>query len=101
MASVPVIIGARTQRQIAAADRWWKKNRESSDAIAEQIDWIKGLLALNPYMGQVAENTRRPGLRRLCLGRVDYHLCCRVDERRGHIEIVALRHARRRPSRID
>lgn len=99
MARFLVTIGRGAQRQVAAADRWWKDNREASNVIADEIDWLAGLLELNPYMGQAAENARRPRLRRFYLERIDYHLYYRVDERRSQIIITAFRHARRRPVR--
>jgi plasmid stabilization system protein ParE len=95
-----VDVTVRAERQIDAADRWWKENRETSDVIHDEIARAMGLVLVNPKMYALAENARRPGLRRLYLDRIDYHLHYRVDERRGQIRIVAFRHARRRPIRI-
>lgn len=95
-----VVVSRRAVRNIEAADRWWKESRDTSDAIRDELRWIVGLLLLNPYMGEIAENARRPGLRHFYLERILHHLYYRVDEQRAHVRIVALRHARRRPVRI-
>lgn len=62
-----VVVSRRADRNIEAADRWWKESRDTSDAIRDELSWIVGLLLLNPYMGEIAENARRPGLRHFYL----------------------------------
>jgi hypothetical protein len=95
-----VVFGVRFERQTEAADRWWKENHETSNAIGDEIRWVADHLQTSPYMWPAAENARKPGLRRVFLQRIGYHLYYRVDERRGRITFTDFRHARRRPIRI-
>lgn len=95
-----VVVSRRADRNIEAADRWWRDNHATSDAIRDEFSWVVGLLLVNPYMGEIAENARRPGLRYFYLERILHHLYYRVDEQRAHIRLVALRHASRRPVRV-
>jgi hypothetical protein len=78
-----ITTNARADRQIEAAASWWREHR-SSEAIAEQLEWIVGHLRINPRLGE----------------RIGYHLYYRVDETAGRIVIVAFWHERRRPLRL-
>src|ERR1700733_5918108 len=95
-----VIVLPRVSRQIADADRWWRENRETSNAIADEIRRLLEHLVLNPYMGQAAENARRRGVGRWYLERIAPHLYSHVDVKRAQLKIVGFRHARRRPIRM-
>jgi plasmid stabilization system protein ParE len=95
-----VAVTVRAERQIDAADRWRKENRETSDVIHDEIAQVMALVLESPKMYALAENARDPGVRRIYIERIDYHLYYRLDERRRQIRIVAFRHARRRPIRI-
>lgn len=95
-----VVVSPRAERHLEAADRWWRANRERSQAIREEIGEIVGLLVRSPYLGKAVENPRTPGVRRFYLERIDYHLFYRVDDKRARIVLMALWHARRRPLRL-
>ncbi len=90
-----VLFSQRAKRQIVAAG-----NQGSASILGEELTKIAGLLAINPLVGHLAENARRPGLRRFYLERIDYHLYYRVDAQRTQITVIAFRHARRRPVRL-
>ena len=97
---LPVRFNARALREIAAVGDWWREHRETSGIIGDQVTWITGLLALNPYMGRAVPNARRRTLRRVYLDRIHYHLYYQVDQQRERIVVVSLWYASRRPPRF-
>jgi plasmid stabilization system protein ParE len=91
-----VRLHSRAKRHLAIARAWWRVNRPSApDAIDEEMQAARKLLSSTPDAGGESEDY--PGLRRLLLERVDYHLYYRVDRARMTVEIVAVWHARRLP----
>jgi hypothetical protein len=96
---VIIIHNPRFDRQVEAAQRWLDEHGPPVE-IADELEWLKDHLKRNPAMYAVAENARQPGLRRVYLGRIDYHVFYRYDERRQLIRFTAFRHAKRRPIRM-
>jgi plasmid stabilization system protein ParE len=94
-----VVVSRRADRQIEAAERWRKEHRQPS-AIRDALRWLGEHVTMNRYMGEAAENARRPGLRRFYLDTIDYFVFWRVDESRCEVTITEIRHARRRPVRM-
>jgi len=48
-------------RQIRAADLWWRQNREKApDAIREELERVRQLLAFQPHLGARATNVKLP-----------------------------------------
>jgi plasmid stabilization system protein ParE len=86
----------RARREIAVDIAWWRLHRSSDPrALRDEIARGCDLLSRNPEAGPAAEDY--PGVRRLLLLRVSYHLYYRVNHAARQIEIVALWHTRRRP----
>lgn len=95
-----VVFHKRAQREIVAVGQWWRENRGSARLIAEQILWIASLLAMSPHLGAAVHGTRRAGVRRFYLERIDYHLYYAVDPSGARVVVLSLWHARRRPPRL-
>lgn len=78
-------------RQIRDADRWWRRNRDKApNAIREELERIGALIASHPYFGARATNVRLPGVRRVHIERIHYHLYYRtVGSPPEYVEIVA------------
>jgi plasmid stabilization system protein ParE len=70
-----VEVTRRAAAQIALAAEWWKDNRPSApNAIAEDFEQAKNLLAQQPGIGARSSSPHYPDLRRLYLSRVRYHV---------------------------
>jgi hypothetical protein len=70
-AVLAVEVTARAALQLQRAADWWAENRLSApNAIAEDFEEAKNLLALQPGVGAKSTSQRYPGLRRLYLSRV-------------------------------
>ena len=91
-------VARRAQKQIAAAARWWERNRNKApDAFADDLAHAYELIAETPLIG-VHVRSRRGGLRKVLLPRARYYLYYR--EGPGIVEVTALWHASRRPPRL-
>jgi len=95
-----VITISSAKREIAAARRWWRKNRDKAPlAFDEDLDRAITLILDHPEIGAKIGGTRRPGARRLYLERLHYYLYYEVTE--GAIFILSLPHtARQRVPRL-
>src|SRR5437763_13141562 len=72
---VKVVTSGRAERQITRALAWWQQHRDKApQALEEELQRLKALLAQSPYAGEVVRGTRRRGARRLRLDRVRYHV---------------------------
>lgn len=86
----------RARREIAINIAWWRVNRPAApNAIRAELARARDLLAKNPEAGHAAED--HPGIRRLLLDRVSYHLYYRVDHAAQQVDILSLWHTRRSP----
>ena len=83
-----VEITPRAAAQIEQAARWWAENRPAAlHAIADDFEDAKNLLAQQPGVGSRSSSARYPGLRRLFLSRVRYHIYYR--EAAGTVVVLA------------
>jgi plasmid stabilization system protein ParE len=90
---LPVRFSIRAADEIEAADRWWKANRAAATALSDELRRALDLIARQPAAGAPARNARLPGVRRVSLPRVGYHLYYRVTA--GAVEVLAFWHVRR------
>lgn len=84
----------RARTEILAAREWWLANRPAApQAFDEELERAFHLIRSMPGAGQPVANPRHPGMRRVLLGRVHYHLYYRVTE--DTVEVLALWHTSR------
>ncbi|HET8797250.1 MAG TPA: type II toxin-antitoxin system RelE/ParE family toxin [Thermoanaerobaculia bacterium] len=90
-------VSALADRQIEEADRWWRQNREKApNAIREELERIGALIASQPHLGARAMNVKLPGVRRIHIERIHFHIYYRiVGSPPQYIEIVAFWGSRR------
>ncbi len=89
-----VAVTPRAAAQIEQAARWWAENRPAApNAIADDFEDAKNLLAHQPGVGARSSSPRYPGLRRLFLSRVKYHVYYR--DAAGKVVVLAFWHASR------
>ena len=82
-------VSERAARQIQKASHWWDENRPSApDAFRDEIERAFLLIATHPGIGSPVPSRRIPGLRRLLLQRIRYHLYYRVSDE-GFVEVPA------------
>lgn len=53
-----IVVLARAQREIDAADRWWLENRENPDAVREQFRRFCELVTVFPEIGTLVASSR-------------------------------------------
>jgi plasmid stabilization system protein ParE len=93
---LPIKVTRRAAREIAKACQWWDANRPAAPgAVQQEIARVFRLIALQPGVGAQAKNAQLPGVRRVHLSRVHYHLYYRVRSDPGAVEILALWHTSR------
>lgn len=94
---LPVIFTRRAERHVQEAGSWWKNNRtKAPGALAEELDNALRLVASQPDVGAIARNVRLPGVRRVLVRRVNYHLYYQlVESPTRTIQVVAFWHASR------
>jgi plasmid stabilization system protein ParE len=90
-----LLVAANAERQIREAARWWYENRPAARTLLRQ-ELTRGfeLITTQPGVGTEALDVALPGLRRLHLFRVRYHLYYRVKEE-DSVEVLALWHTSR------
>ena len=89
-----VEVTPRAAWQMEAAANWWAKNRpDAPDAIRVDFYEAATLLSLHPGVGASSSTARYPGLRRLYLSRVRYHIY--YYQRAGKLVVVAFWHESR------
>ena len=82
--------------QVRAAEEWWRLNRpKAPNAIREELERASVLVSIQPESGALARNISLPGVRRVHLARVRYHVYYRVLAEPERIEILAFWHASR------
>jgi plasmid stabilization system protein ParE len=85
----------RAEREIARAQRWWRRNRDKNPALLEQeMEDAFELLRSAPAVGEAARNLRLRTVRRVLLKGTQYYLYYRVDDE--EIVILSLWHTSRR-----
>ena len=87
-------VARRAAAEIDEAADWWKLNRVAAPAaIADEIERAFVLIRNQPRIGALARNASLPGVRRVHLSRVHYHLYYRVTPEA--IEVLAFWHTSR------
>ncbi len=76
---------------------WLAENVSGAEALklATEVEEALRRIQALPGIGPAVTNARTRGARRLHLRTKAYHLYYRVNERRGFLEVLALRHTRR------
>jgi plasmid stabilization system protein ParE len=86
----------RAQRDIREALSWWRENRPKAPrAMVDELRRAFHLLRVQPEVGTRAQSQELPGVRRIHLGRVRYHVYYRVDLERHVVDILAVWHSSR------
>jgi len=87
-------VARRATAEIDEATVWWEVNRTAaSGAIADEIERAFALIRSQPRIGALARNAALPGIRRIHLSRVHYHLYYRIAPE--SIEVLAFWHTSR------
>jgi len=95
-APLHIEVSELADRQIREADIWWRRNRlKAPNAIREELERVSALIAFQPLVGARALNVTLPGVRRIHIERIHYHVYYRVVGSPEYIEIVAFWGARR------
>lgn len=93
---LPIQVTALAARQIREAEAWWRINRTAApNAIREEIQRAFSLIASQPQAGGRTTNVKLPGVRRVYMPRIKYHIYYHVVTSPERIEVVAFWHARR------
>jgi plasmid stabilization system protein ParE len=83
-------------RQYFRASDWWTKHRDKApDAFRDDVEAGLLLIRREPGVGVPVRYGRHSSVRRLYLDRVRYYVYYRVVD--GTIQVLAIRHASRRP----
>jgi len=91
---LPIKITGRAAAQIQEAASWWLANRpKAPESFQQELRRGFDLISHQPAVGARATNLKLPGVRRIYLSRVRYHLYYRVRSER--LEVLALWHASR------
>ncbi|MCU0564912.1 MAG: type II toxin-antitoxin system RelE/ParE family toxin [Desulfobacterales bacterium] len=89
-----VVVTLRALRQVERAAAWWHENRPAApDAVADDFEAAKNLLARQPGIGARSRSARYPELRRMTLDRIRYQLYW--DVRGTKVVILAFWHSSR------
>lgn len=89
-------VAPRAAAQIRAAADWWIENRSKApEAFAEDLERAFDLIGSFPALGERVSHSRLPGVRRMHLARVRYHLYYVVSEETETVEVLALWHTSR------
>ncbi|HBL30709.1 MAG TPA: type II toxin-antitoxin system RelE/ParE family toxin [Acidobacteria bacterium] len=94
--SYRIRVSPRAAVQIRTAARWWAENRPKAPlAFAEEIEKGYALTRQFPSAGEPVAHASLPGIRRVLLNRIHYHLYYSVSPASLTVEILALWHTRR------
>lgn len=89
-------VSPRAGRQIRAAAKWWGENRTAAPAmLRDELETAYSLIEALPFVGEAVPHPQILGLRRVLLGRTQYHLYYIVSEEDAAIEVLALWHTSR------
>ncbi|MEK6373434.1 MAG: type II toxin-antitoxin system RelE/ParE family toxin [Acidobacteriota bacterium] len=93
---LPVQATALAAQHIRKAEDWWRVNRTAApNAVRLELQRAFVLIASQPRIGSRATNVSLPGVRRIYLPKIKYHLYYHVIASPERVEVVALWHARR------
>jgi plasmid stabilization system protein ParE len=84
------------EAQLSELDYWWRQNRlKAPNAVREEFERVSSLIAFHPLLGTRASNVKLPGVRRIFIERLHYHVYFRLVGFPEYIEIVAVWGSRR------
>jgi plasmid stabilization system protein ParE len=87
-------IGPRAQAQIEQASDWWFEHRPAApDLFDEELARAIATIREMPGAGQPVAHATRPGIRRLFMGRIRYHLYYLASDE--YVDVLALWHTAR------
>lgn len=93
---LPLEITALAAQHIRKAEAWWRIHRTAApDAVREELQRAFALITTQPRIGARATNVRLPGVRRVYLPIISYHLYYHVVFDSERVEVVAFWHSRR------
>lgn len=99
--SYRIRVARRAQAQIRKAADWWVDNRpKAPTAFSEEIARGFELIRAMPGIGEPVAHPNLPDIRRLLLGRVQYHLYYAVSHEEEAVEVLALWHTSRRQPKL-
>lgn len=89
-----VVVTKRALQQIERAAAWWEQNRPAApDAIADDFEAAKKLLARQAGIGARSRSGRYPELRRITLERIRYYVYYEVQS--DKVVVLAFWHTSR------
>jgi hypothetical protein len=77
---------ATAREQLRATVVWWREQRHSTEALADEIEEAVELVAIPPGVGAADRSCPVDGVRRLYMRRVSYHVYYTYDD-----EVVTIR----------
>lgn len=87
---LPLEVTRLATRQIETAEEWWRENRTAApNLIREELSRAFALITAQPRIGSRATHVRLPGVRRIFLPRVRYHVYYHLLSAPDRIEVVA------------
>jgi plasmid stabilization system protein ParE len=91
-----VVVTESAARSIREASEWWQNNREAAPtALTDDLERALALIAVQPGIGARAVNVALPGVRRVLLARIRYHLYYRIATSGNEIQVLAFWHTSR------
>ena len=94
--TLPLQVTEEAARQIRLAASWWNENRpDARERLAEELEAAFRLLTIQPVAAPLVQGSGVPGLRRILLRNVQYHLYYVVNQTLGAIVVLAFWSARR------
>jgi plasmid stabilization system protein ParE len=94
--SYHIHVSPRAALQIRTAAKWWAENRSKApEAFAEEMEHAFDLARRFPSAGEAVAHADLPGVRRLLLNRIRYHLYYCVSPENDTVEVLALWHTSR------
>jgi len=89
-------VSPRAERQIRAAAKWWRAHRTAAPALlTQELESAYALIEELPFAGERVPHPMIVGLRRILLGRTQYHLYYVVSEEERTLDVLSLWHASR------
>lgn len=86
-----VEVSELANEQIRELDSWWRQNRlKAPNAVREELERVSTLITFQPTIGVRASNLKLPGVRRIFIERLHYHVYYRLVGTPEYIEIVAV-----------
>jgi plasmid stabilization system protein ParE len=89
-------VSRRAASQIRDAAEWWMRERpKAPEAFSDDLESAFALVRELPNAGEPVRHQKITGLRRILLGRVQFHLYYRVESGSSVVEVLTLWHTSR------